>query len=310
MAVLAIAIILIIRSTENNEDTQKVEPSAPAVSVDSGNDNENDNEQNKVAFEDLTKEEAIAFLEHRSTDSRELIPADYVGKEVTNAIIMDGNTIVSNLSLIYSYGDLAELEEMARKQFDPSFGLSDDPEEASDFEIKEYAYYAIVTPERAKGATECDHGYSSDCNSLLSFKRDYLNYYSEETSPNSFNDVAYVNTRDPEIVSKLLRTFNYLAPSLIGHGNIYSYSFEEQDDKFVLTTACVGVGFDLERIQAAEEGFDWSDAYAINLYYRRYAMDKADGHIYAIPARTEPETSYFDTIKSIPLTETEAMRLF
>lgn len=265
-----------------------------------------------TAFENLTKAEALAFLQSREDDANGVLPEGYVGEEITDAVIMSGrNLIVSDLDLIYSYETEAELEQMARQKYS-GFWSNDEDDAEADFEIKEYDYYAIVTPKRIKdGATSCDHGYYNDCDSLLSFKRSYLNYLREESSPHSFNDAFYVNNYDPEVVNELLRVYTFFASIGFGggHGNIYSYSFEEQDDRFVLTVNYIGVGLNPEVLRNPEGYNDISEAYAINLFSRCYAADKADGRIYAVPVQTEPEVEYSDYVKSFPVTEEEVSSL-
>ncbi len=247
-------------------------------------------------FKQMTKAEVIAFLQARQSAS-ENMPKNYVGEEIINSTIMDGNVIISDLQLVYSYDTLDDLRQIVEKKYNgPSFSAAD----KAGYEIKEYDYYAIVTPNRIKGATTCDHGYYRDCNSLLSFKREYLNHFLEETSPSSFNDVFYFNTRDSKIIEYLLRVCTFFADG--GPGNIYGSSFEEQDDKFVLTVYYVGIGFNVEKIKVNDNDM----GYAINLYSRQYATDKADGRLYVIQTG---ENSTTENIKSIPITEEEAKSL-
>ena len=136
-------------STNNNADTSNTDNTNNATST--------------TAFEDLTKEEALAFL-RAQTDTTGTLPENYVGEEISSAVITNGHTIVSDLDLIYSYGTIEELKEMAHKEYSGfNFLATDNTEEYDDsnFEITEYDYYAIVTPKRAKGATSCDHGYNN-----------------------------------------------------------------------------------------------------------------------------------------------------
>ena len=256
-----------------------------------------------TAFEDLTKEEALAFL-RAQTDVTGTLPENYVGKEITNSIIMNGNTLVSDLELIYSYDTIEDLKQMAQKKYS---GFGSKRYDESNFEVKEYDYYAIVTPNRAKGATSCDYGYNNDCDSLLSFKRSYLDHHQEETTPNSYNDVFYLNTREPGIINYLLRVCTFFSRVGMGggHGNIYSYVFEEQDDKYVLTVNNVGAGVNAELFKNPDNHTDDSEIYGINLYSRRFAADKSDGRIYTIST----ETGVVDYIKSFPITQEELQSL-
>lgn len=256
----------------------------------------------RAVFENMTKAEAMAFLQ-ASKDTMGNLPVGYVGEEIANATIVNGNTIVSDLKLIYSYDGIEELRQRVEEKYQ-NF-LLNNTVDSSDYEIKEYDYYAIVTPNGIKGATSCDHGYNTDCDSLLSFKRSYLDYLLEEISPNSFRDVAYVNTRDPEIVEYLMRVFTFFSTvGFGGHGNIYDYSFEEQSDKFVLTVYYVGAGLSLEKLQDGSSN-SISGAYAINLFLRRYAVDKANGEFSIMPT----ESGTMENIKSLPLTQEELSSL-
>lgn len=278
----------------------------------SGSSNSNTNQLTK--FEDLTKEEAIAFLNSKQNSPLGIIPENYVGDEVLNSIIMDGNTYISDLNLIYSYDSLEDLTEQVHEKYykyDYSVESNSNKNNLDNFEIKEYDYYAIVTPNRIKEATSCDHGYYQDCDSLLSFKRKYLDYQQEETKldfGSSINDVAYINTKDPEIINDILRTFTFFSDTGFGggHGNIYSYYFEEQDDKYILTINNVGAGYNMDLYNNPNANTaDASELFAINLYHRRFAVDKSDGHIYMIPT----ETGTMDYIKSFPITQEEFSQL-
>lgn len=78
----------------------------------------------------------------------------------------------------YSYDTIDDLRQIAEGWYGVlghNDGLTED-----DYEIKEYDYYAIVTSNRIEGTNTCDddYYYYGDCNSLLSFKREYINYCS------------------------------------------------------------------------------------------------------------------------------------
>lgn len=76
----------------------------------------------------------------------------------------------------YSYDTIDDLRQIAEGWYGVlghNDGLTED-----DYEIKEYDYYAIVTSNRIEGTNTCDDDYYGDCNSLLSFKREYISYCS------------------------------------------------------------------------------------------------------------------------------------
>ena len=255
----------------------------------------------------LTKEKAMDFLKN-NYNIRGALPDGYVGKEITDAIIANGTTIVSEVDMIYSYDSLDELKEMAREKYTK---YKDQPVE--DFEIKEYKYYAIVTPGRIKGATSCDHGYNNDCDSLLSFKRKYYDY--RQVHEKSEEGVTYVNnyanimTKDKNAINEILRVHSVLNVGIMGHGNIYSYDFKDDGDKYVLTTYVVGVGANSELMKKYNAGEikqeDITNPYAINIYCRRFAADKDSGAAYAM--QTESGTT--ENLKSFPITEDEIRTL-
>ncbi len=255
-------------------------------------------------FKKMTKAEAIAFLQDRENNI-DGIPKNYIGDEITSAVILNGNTVVSDLRMIYSYDTMDDLRQLVKKKY-KGLGASDSDVTDNSYEIEEYDYYAIVTPNRSKGASSCDHGYHNDCDSLLSFKRGYIDYLMKETSPNSHNEVMYFETRDPEIVEYLLRVCTFFASIGFsgGHGNIYGYSFEEQDDKFVLTVYYVGAGLNLEKFEK-DGDVSGDNMYAINLFLRRYAVDKLDGKMDAM----EANGSTIEIVKSFPLTKEEMKSL-
>jgi len=261
-----------------------------------------------TAFEDLTKEQALAFL-RAQTDITGTLPKNYVGEEISNAVITSGTTIINDIELIYSYDTIDDLKEMANERYsDLDFFSSDNTDEydENNYEIKEYDYYAIVTPKRTEKSTPCDYNHTSDCDSLLSFKRSYLDYHQEETTPTSFNDAYYLNTQNPDIINYLLRVYSFFSGVGFGsHGNIYSYKFEEEDDKYVLTVNNVGAGINSELLKNPDKYTNDSEIYGINLYFRRFAADKSDGRIYTIPT----ETGVTEDVKSFPITEEELRSL-
>lgn len=266
-----------------------------------------ENTKQLTKFEDLTKDEALAFLNSK-TAAKGILPDGFVGDEIQNATIAQGNTIVSDLELIHSYDNIEELKELARENYRGlDFFLGKETENTEDsFEITEYDYYAIVTPNRIKEPTACEQGYYDDCNSLLSFKKQYLDYHLERTTsdggPISTADAYYINKDlDPEVISQLLRIYIAVGVySLNGHGNIYSYSFEEQNDKYLLTVNIVGAGMNLAMLDNSES-YDSSNIFALNLYRRSFTVDKADGCIHLV----KTNDSTMEEVKSIPISEEE-----
>jgi len=255
----------------------------------------NDNTIAPTSFKDLTKEEALTFLQNQ-TDITGTLPQDFVGKEITDALIVNNNTIVRDLDLIYSYGTIEELKQMACEEYNSPLQTGEIGED--EFEVKEYDYYAIVTPNK----TTETHSIGFNKNCLLSFKREYLDYRKEKTTPSSYNDVYYLNTSVPEIADYLLRVYVFFSRiGLGGHGNIYSYSFEEQDDKFVLTVNNIGAGLNAELLNNPDLDTDAPSIYGINLYSRYFAADKSSGQIYVVPT----ETGTTQDVKTFPISNKE-----
>ena len=303
LIVLGIAnIAIFITKKDNSSNNTRVSE------TDNSTNNSTNDQTPTTAFEDLTKEEAFAFLQ-KQTDITGILPKDFVGEEISSAVVTNQRTIVSDLDLRYSYNTIEELKEIAYKKYvnqnsQPANNIQEYID--NNFEIKEYDYYAIVTPKKIKGATSCDHGKNKDCDSFLSFKRSYLDYRQEETSPNSFNSNFHLNTKDPNIINRLLRVYAFF--SKIGptrHGNIYSYKFEEQDDKYILTVHNIGAGINPQILDNPSQYAENSEVYAINLYLRRFAADKATGYVYTIPT----ETGVTEDVKYFPITQTELYSL-
>lgn len=294
VVIVLVAVLCLGRNDDNNADVAVID------------DNSVSSESVVKDFENLTKAEAMAYLQNNQNADGKL-PKDYVGKEITDAVILNGNTYVSDLELVYSYDTMDELWQIVEEEYG-GFGGADDVKE-DDYEVKEYDYYAIVTPKRAKGATSCEHGFSNDCDSLLSFKRSYMNYLNEETTEDgdedfrSFREVAYLNTRNPEIANYLMRVYTFFDNVGVsgGHGNIYGYDFEDRDDEFVLTVYYLGVGLNLEMISNGAEDGEISDYYAINLFSRKYVADKTSGEISIV----QNGDNSIESVKSFPLTKDE-----
>ena len=268
----------------------------------------------QTKFEDLTKEETIAFL-RSNTSVKGILPEGYVGDEISKAITTSGRYILSDLVMIYSYDNLKELKKLARNKYKGYYYLYENEEESEeenvedDFEITEYDYYAIVTPNKIKETFPCDRSHDIVCDSLLSFKKEFLDYHLKETVSDegykSVNKQFSINTTlDPEIISQLLRIYTVLGTyGYNGHGNIYSYDFEEQSDKYVLTVNIVGAGVDLKAYNnySSNSKDSLENHFALNLYRRRFNADKSTGEIYI----TRIKDSTMDNVKSIPITQKE-----
>lgn len=249
---------------------------------------------NQTKFEDLTKSEAFTFLEKTLANDNpmEQYPSGFVGVEIVDSVIMDGDTYVSDLELINSYDNLANLKKMASEKLE----LKDNK-----FTVTEYDYYAIVKPNGVEKITSCDHA-EPYCDSLLSFKKNVLDYKTESVKIGdgaSENEAAYLKTRNPQAASVAMRTLVTVASSRFRRP-AYSYTFEDLDDKFVLTIDYISTGMNAEMISGQTKYVE-SDTVAINLYKMRFVADKSSGKIDV----EEPEY-----IKSIPITAAENDALY
>ncbi len=265
-------------------------------------------------FEDLTKEEAIAYLKTPIV-GKGRTPKDYVPKELTDAIIAEPNPlsihIISDLELVYSYDTLDDLKSIADDEYRPYSWSKSDESEIPTYAIKEYGYYAIVTPDRIKeGSTQCDHGYNRDCDSLLSFKRDYLDYHQEVTNK-SYNSVYLMKTTDKETISQILRIYTLFSSVGLstGPGTVYSYDFEENDDQYILTVNNIGVGYNSEMMKNSEAYSKYTneeDWLALNLYRRYFVAEKETGKVHV--KKNDSDGVMFN-YKSIQLTKEEYLSL-
>ena len=270
-------------------------------------------------FEDLTKEEAIAYLKTPIV-GKGRTPKDYVPKELTDAIITEPNPlsihIISDLELVYSYDTLDDLKSIADDEYRPYSWSKSDESEIPTYTIKEYGYYAIVTPDRIKeDSTQCDHGYNRDCDSLLSFKSDYIDYHQEVTNNDfggkSYNSVYLMKTTDKETISQILRIYTLFSSVGLstGPGTVYSYDFEENDDQYVLTVNNIGVGYNSEMMknpEAYSQYTDEEDWLALNLYRRYFVAEKETGEVYV--KKNDSDGVMFN-YKSIQLTKEEYLSL-
>lgn len=284
------------------------------------NNNSSNNADNSVTkFEDLTKEEAIAYLKTPIV-GKGRTPKDYVPKELTDAIITEPNPlsihIISDLELVYSYDTLDELKTIADDEYRPFGRSKSDESEKATYTITEYDYYAIVTPDRIKkDSTQCDHGYNRDCDSLLSFKREYLDHHEEVTTNKyggkSYNDVVLMKTTDKEIVSQILRIYTLFSSVGLstGPGSVYSYDFEEKDDQYVLTVNNIGVGYNSEMMNNPEAYSKYTneeDWLAINLYRRYFIAEKETGEVHI---KKNDSNGVMFNYKSLHLSEEEYLNL-
>ena len=288
---------------------------------DANNNSSNNTDNSVTKFEDLTKEEAIAFLKTPMV-GKGRTPKDYVSKEITDSIIVQSNglpnsiTIVSDLELVYSYDTLDELKTIADDEYRPYGRSKSDESEKATYTITEYDYYAIVTPDRIKkDSTQCDHGYNRDCDSLLSFKREYLDHHQEVTTNKyggkSYNDVVLMKTTDKEIVSQILRIYTLFSSVGLstGPGSVYSYDFEEKDDQYVLTVNNIGVGYNSEMMNNPEAYSKYTneeDWLAINLYRRYFIAEKETGEVYI---KKNDSNGVMFNYKSLHLSKEEYLNL-
>ena len=288
---------------------------------DANNNSSNNTDNSVTKFEDLTKEEAIAFLKTPMV-GKGRTPKNYVDKEITDSIIVQSNglpnsiTIVSDLELVYSYDTLDELKTIADDEYRPYGRSKSDESEKATYTITEYDYYAIVTPDRIKkDSTQCDHGYNRDCDSLLSFKREYLDHHQEVTTNKyggkSYNDVVLMKTTDKEIVSQILRIYTLFSSVGLstGPGSVYSYDFEEKDDQYVLTVNNIGVGYNSEMMNNPEAYSKYTneeDWLAINLYRRYFIVEKETGEVYI---KKNDSNGVMFNYKSLHLSKEEYLNL-
>ena len=324
LAIIIVALAIIIIATGIGIAIWFMRPNGNPNGIQDQNTNNNssNNTDNSVTkFEDLTKEEAIAFLKTPMV-GKGRTPKDYVSKEITDSIIVQSNglpnsiTIVSDLELVYSYDTLDELKTIADDEYRPYGRSKSDESEKATYTITEYDYYAIVTPDRIKkDSTQCDHGYNRDCDSLLSFKREYLDHHQEVTTNKyggkSYNDVVLMKTTDKEIVSQILRIYTLFSSVGLstGPGSVYSYDFEEKDDQYVLTVNNIGVGYNSEMMNNPEAYSKYTneeDWLAINLYRRYFIAEKETGEVYI---KKNDSNGVMFNYKSLHLSKEEYLNL-
>lgn len=324
LAIIIVALAIIIITAGIGITIWFMRPNGnPGGSQDqNANNNSSNNTDNSVTkFEDLTKEEAIAFLKTPMV-GKGRTPKDYVSKEITDSIIVQSNglpnsiTIVSDLELVYSYDTLDELKTIADDEYRPYGRSKSDESEKATYTITEYDYYAIVTPDRIKkDSTQCDHGYNRDCDSLLSFKREYLDHHQEVTTNKyggkSYNDVVIMKTTDKKIVSQILRIYTLFSSVGLstGPGSVYSYDFEEKDDQYVLTVNNIGVGYNSEMMNNPEAYSKYTneeDWLAINLYRRYFIAEKETGEVYI---KKNDSNGVMFNYKSLHLSKEEYLNL-
>lgn len=260
----------------------------------------------KTKFEDLTKEEALAFLMTQE-DARGILPENYVEDEVYNAVSKERTNF--GLILGSSHADSDELEEEAHRVYDQLAifrkyldGETDIDTSDDFFETEEYDYYAIIKP--VKDPAECSM--IENCNSYLSFKRDYIDSEPSGTDSSyyitSSDYIYYLRTDDEELANALLRTYSVAGIYRSGLMNIYDYDFEETDDEFILTVHFIMPGYnfnDLAEAAAAQSGYT-SDNLAINLFNGVVSADKTTG---LITSNLSDASMLDDIVNVFPLTD-------
>ena len=258
----------------------------------------------KTKFEDLTKEEALAFLATQK-NARGIIPDNYVEDEVANATSSER----SGFGLIpwSSYSSLDELDMEASNLFYQYLVTDTDTDTDADvlfYQIEEYDYYAIIKP--TKDPAECYM--IENCNSYLSFKRDYID--SEANSAYSSSSITfsdykyYLKVNNKELADKLLRTYSVASIYHNGLMNIYDYEFEETDDKYILTIHFIMPGENFSNLMASTTYS--TENLAINLFNGIVSADKTTG---LITSNLTDSSMLNDIVNVFPLTSEDIERI-
>jgi hypothetical protein len=262
----------------------------------------------EIKFEDLTKEQVVAFLKDKTNVvGHGILPKGYVGEEIKGEYEIDDNVIYRELEMVYSYGNLDELKEIAIDKYNKLLFTNAKKVTEEDLIIKEYDYYAIV---RADTGVDCHDTHYSSCDSLLSFKKDYFDYHRATTRSGSgltyVDNVMSLKTRDAEVANAVMRAYTlfYSSGWSVGVGNVYDYHFKEEDEKYVLTLDLVTVGYDLDTYDSRS---DESIGYKINLFRKTYEASKADGTISIVKSESGDEPN---VLKSFKITNQEYLDIY
>ena len=256
--------------------------------------------QGKTKFENLTKDEAYAFLQSQGESGR-IKTVGYIQDELLNAVRFRDGKRINDLRKLYSYGTMEELQQL----------LAEKSHYADvEYQVTEYDYYAIATPKGEK-CEEINY-YTSACDSWISFKRDYLDDHEEYTTFDGHRgtqEEITIKTGNPSELKPILAAYSFSATSLVPAGKpyLYDYTFKEQDNSFIMTVYYVMAGTNLEIYRSLTEetvaNYEMKDLIGINLVHTTYSVDKTTLEFSLVP----DDANYL--IKSYPLTEEEFSEL-
>lgn len=280
VVLLVVATIIVCKSAFANEATSNNE-----IIFTDNKTSENVEFDFNIAFSNLTKEEAMKFIEYQ-TSINSKVPDNFVNDDVK---LQSGEKY---LELLYSYEKTSEIKEIAKESvFGSNNGfrsfLNNEPKYSLD---KMYVQlhddiYAItyVNPDEI----ECEDSY---CYRGVTFNKKYVNYYDDviktEESESHNNKTIFMNL-EPSFVKEAMAIIIYIS----NYSNIYDYTFEETEKQFIYTLHIVGVGFDLE-----------TGNYAINFIQNQVFVDKETG---IMKWKTDEEGNKNKVLRSININQAE-----
>lgn len=240
-----------------------------------------DNSANKTKFEDLTKEEAIAFLK-TAKNNRGVVPEDFIDSSTYDAITV--NSTLYGMILADSYDSYDELEQHAHQKFDVFTNalkyLGEEIDENDVFEIEEYDYFAVIKPKKA--IEDCT-GAFDNCNYYLSFKKAYIESVGNDTyssyQTTKSDNTYYLKNFDMDVAKKILPVYSLGSAGLSLLFNVYSYDIKDTGDEIVLTANIVLPGRDFSDTTSSSYSYFGSGAKAINLVNGIISVDKSSGLI-------------------------------
>ena len=241
-------------------------------------DDTTDSNMDDHAFEDLTKEQALAAI-------YTMLKPNYIPDGFANQKIKTESLFYN---LIDSFASKESLEEIRKAKY---------PNHIIDY-VQDYYAILHANPEQDDCNYTCDETYISFNNKYIDIKRD------------SSSDITFLN-KEKDFIETALPVLSISFNTLYSNiHNIYSFEFLEEKDSITLVNHIIGVGLDTEKLstmQVESLNSDGSNVpYAINLMDYQLSVDIKTGK--CSPKKNSDE-SYFTNIKSFSLTNEEVMEL-
>ena len=244
---------------------------------------------NRPAFEDLTKEAAIAYIREQQKN-----PTCGMNEILANKKLLDIDPKYKS-DLLYSYADPSEILKIANDDYMFSLNFDASTDETTKYSVIEGDHYAIIkheTPSHSLG---------------ISFDKNYLNY--EKTYDgirgiaDTYDELTFTN-REKDWVEKAM---SIVVMASRNSTAIYDYEFKEEDNSYVYILKNIGIGVD-ESSLANYDPNSSNFQYQLTFYTNKFTIDKNTGRCSQI--KHSNGTGYKEKLRSFDISEEDLKTIY